>query len=117
MIKQLKRSDITDEVTKDSSTLTDDTPDMNGPREAANNRDGDKQDIPQVPGGEKCEELCIKESELESHKQHTWNDDNENGEKAEGGINTIATQTAKESDCTSPDQGYDSRMKPVTARI
>ena len=103
--------DNTDEATLDSSTPTDDTPDNEVPKEAPENKDGGKQDTPRGPGGETCEEFCIKKSKLDSHKQHTWNIDNENGEKVEGGSDTIVTQAAKESDCISSNIRHDSRPR------
>ena len=72
-----------DEATSDSSRSTYDTPGNEGPKGVPENGDSDKHGAPRGLGSETCGKFCIQKSKVGPHKQHTWNIDNENGEKLE----------------------------------
>ena len=92
---QEKQKRYEDDNTDEAAT-TDETPDHKAPEEAAKDRDGDKNDNPQVPGGEICEEFCIEKSEVDAHKQHTWKIDIEDGEKVDGGSSNCHSSSKRE---------------------
>ena len=66
--KQKNGDDSEDGAASGSSRSADDTPNNGVPKEIAGNRDSDKHDATQGPGGETCEEFHI----------HTLNGNNEN---------------------------------------